>query len=670
MAAANWHPLTWMSHALDCQLFGLNAAAHHADSVLIHTANAVLLFLLLRWLTGLEWQSLMVAALFAIHPLNVESVAWVAERKNVLSTALFWAAIGAYAWYARNPRWKRYLVVVALFALGLMAKPMVITLPFVLLLLDYWPLGRTLGSPPLAFAAQPTAVSKLVLEKLPLLVLSAASAAVTLRAQRLGSAVQTLDRVPLFSRVENATVAYCLYLWKTLWPSKLAAFYPHSAADLLPWQWILASLILIFITVFAVGFRNRRYLLVGWLWFLGTLVPVIGLVQVGGASMADRYGYLPLVGIFVMVVWGVNDLQKANGWNSRLISGFAVCVLIALSVVTYRQIGYWDSEYDVWAHTLEVTKANSFAEDAIGSALTAPDVAMSEKNLEAFDSERKRTDEAHLHYQRALAIRKEMARDKPSAYLPDVAFTLINLGNLERNASNNKEASLDYEEAAGIHTTLIQQKQDSLPEDGAAAFANLGTLEANESRTDTALVHLSNALEIYRQLAKQNPAQYLPNVADMLNDLAVIERGAQRWSDAQRYYEELLPVRRQLAEQDRANVPSLAMTLNDLGILYGIENRSDEARQRYEESLKLYQQLSAQDPGTYKRFLAGTLNNLALLYSTEGRFQESRAFYGQALSIYQDLSRREPDTYAADVARIEARLNELDKKSLSRSAAR
>ncbi len=225
--AANWHPLTWLSHALDYQLFALNPAGHHFDSVLIHALNAVLLFLFLAWVTKRVGPSLLVAALFALHPLNVESVAWVAERKNVLSTFFFFLAIAAYARYAQKPDWRRYLLVAALFAAGLMAKPMVITLPFVLLLLDYWPLGRTAGSPPSVVGATQSTGSRLLLEKIPLLVLSAASAWITLIAQRTGHAVRTFEEFPLAIRIENALVAYGLYLWKMLWPAGLAAFYPH-----------------------------------------------------------------------------------------------------------------------------------------------------------------------------------------------------------------------------------------------------------------------------------------------------------------------------------------------------------------------------------------------------------------------------------------------------------
>ncbi len=310
--AANWHPLTWLSHALDYQLFALNPAGHHLDSVLIHAVNAVLLFLLLVWGTKRVGPSLLVAALFAVHPLNVESVAWVAERKNVLSTFFFLLAIGAYGWYARKPDWRRYLLVAALFAAGLMAKPMVITLPFVLLLLDYWPLQR-IAFRSSSFAVRQNAGAEisaekrtttkhlrfLLLEKVPLLFLSAASAWITLKAQRV--AERTFQELPLGVRIENAVVAYGSYLWKAIWPARLA-FYPHSVTALPAWQWILSALVLIGVTTLVIIFRRRGYLPVGWFWFLGTLVPVIGLVQVGEYAMADRYAYIPLIGIFVGIV--------------------------------------------------------------------------------------------------------------------------------------------------------------------------------------------------------------------------------------------------------------------------------------------------------------------------------------------------------------------------------
>jgi len=302
----NWHPLTWLSHALDYGLFHQNPTGHHFTSLLIHAANAVLLFLLLAFATRRSGPSLLVALLFALHPINVESVAWVAERKNVLSTFFFLGAIGAYGWYARKPHWQRYLAVATLFAAGLMSKPMVITFPFVLLLLDYWPLGRVEGNQ--ASSPGPTlSWTKLLVEKLPLLALSAASAVITMKAQQAGGAMRSTAQFSLGVRVENAVVAYATYLWKLIWPSHLAPLYPHPGDSLASWQVALSLLVLLAITSIVLAFRAKRYLLVGWLWFLGTLVPVIGLVQVGDQAMADRYAYVPLLGIFVMIAWGFAD---------------------------------------------------------------------------------------------------------------------------------------------------------------------------------------------------------------------------------------------------------------------------------------------------------------------------------------------------------------------------
>ncbi len=335
--AANWHPLTWLSHGLDCQLFALNPAGHHLHNVLLHALNAVLLFLLLAWMTKRTGPSLVVAALFAVHPLNVQSVAWVAERKNVLSTLFFLLVIGAYVRYVQKPDWRRYLPVTALFALGLMAKPMVITLPFVLLLLDYWPLGRMqlekTQSKETSMSGMPQmALSQLVLEKIPLLLLSAASAWITLKAQRVGHAVRNLEEFSFAIRLENAVVAYGLYLWKMLWPAKLAVLYPHRANTLSMWEVALSALVLVGMTALVVALRRKGYLPVGWFWFLGTLVPVLGLVQVGEAAMADRYAYLSLIGIFVIIAWTLDDWAEARkvGTVWRVIP--ALFVLAALSL--------------------------------------------------------------------------------------------------------------------------------------------------------------------------------------------------------------------------------------------------------------------------------------------------------------------------------------------------
>ncbi|MGD0514693.1 MAG: tetratricopeptide repeat protein [Terriglobales bacterium] len=389
-AQSNWHPLTWMSHALDCQLYGLNPAGHHLTSVFIHALNVVLLFLLLLRATGHWGRSLLVAALFALHPLNVESVAWIAERKNVLSTLFFLSALGAYGWYSAKPGVKRYLVVAAFFALGLAAKPMVITLPFVFLLMDFWPLQRVQGwgpatasraragkrkqatedeaiASPLGLPSRP--VSRLLIEKLPLFIFLFASAIITVIAQR-SSAIRSLSKIPMDERLENALYSYALYIWKAFWPTRLALFYPHPTDTLTGWQLGLAFLFLFSVTALVWNQRSvRPYLVTGWLWYLGTLVPVIGIVQVGDQAMADRYAYIPLIGIFVMVVWGIGDWADGRNVNVGLRWAASAAVLAAFSFLTWRQIGYWRSDYELWTHPLELTKVNYLAETNLASSL-------------------------------------------------------------------------------------------------------------------------------------------------------------------------------------------------------------------------------------------------------------------------------------------------------------
>jgi hypothetical protein len=384
----NWHPLTWLSHALDCQLYGLNPAGHHITNVLLHIFNVLLLFLLLTWGTAAPGRSFLVAALFALHPLNVESVAWVAERKNVLSTLFFLLAIGAYGWYAMKPNLRRYSLTAALFGLGLAAKPMVITLPFVLLLLDYWPLRRNqpvpprtrgrkkpqaqigvpVSSPALSFAPAPW--SRLVLEKVPLLLLSGGSAVITVVAQRSGGAVRSLEVFSLWVRLQNALYAYAMYVWKAFWPTRLAVLYPHPGPTLTALQLGLAAVSLVAISILVSKQRLAHpYLVTGWLWYLGTLVPVIGLIQVGQQAMADRYAYVPLIGIFVMLVWGVGDWADSKKISLPARASATAIVLAGLSILTWRQIGYWQDSDALWAHAAALTENNLFAEDNVGKSL-------------------------------------------------------------------------------------------------------------------------------------------------------------------------------------------------------------------------------------------------------------------------------------------------------------
>jgi len=662
--AANWHPLTWLSHALDYQLFALNPAGHHFDSVLIHALNAVLLFLLLAWVTKRVGPSLLVAALFAVHPLNVESVAWVAERKNVLSTLFFFLAIGAYAWYAQKPSWRRYLLEVALFAAGLMAKPMVVTLPFVLLLLDYWPLERTplneSRSGPGASKSVPQATySRLLLEKIPLLFLSAASAWITLIAQR--PAVRSFAELPFSIRIENAVVSYGMYLWKMIWPARLA-FYPHAASAPPVWRWTLSAVVMIVVTAFVIRFRRKRYLPVGWFWFLGTLIPVIGLVQVGEYAMADRYAYITLIGIFVMIAWGLADWADAKKGRAAWLVIPVLCALAALACATWRQIDFWESDYDLWSHTLEGAE-NPMTYNALGIALMHPDAEMTRQDLENFGTVQSRMDEARRHFERALQLRQQQTQQNPGAYLPDMARTLNNLGTLDRLQNRPEEARQHCERALEIYRQLVKQDVDVYVPYLAATLSNLGSLDRLQSRPEEARRHYQEALEINRRLAEQNPSKYLPNIALTLNELGFLDATQNRMDEARAHYEEALKIDRQLAEQSPAvYMHDLAMTLTDFGLLDAFQKRMDEAHARYEEALKIDRQLAEQDPAEYLPDTAMTLSNLGRADWLQNRIEESRAHYMEAATIYRKLAQGDPVRYTGNVARIEAVLKELDNK--------
>ena len=379
--AANWHPLTWLSHMLDVQLYGLHAGPHLITNLALHIGSAILLFGLLHQMTGALGRSAFVATLFSVHPLHVESVAWASERKDVLSTLFWMLTLWAYVGYTRQPGLRRYVVVVVLFGLGLMAKPMLVTLPFVLLLLDYWPLNRvSLGAGQNWW--------RLVREKLPLLLLAAASSIVTYLVQREGGAVRGLEALPLNLRLTNAAVSYVGYIAKMLWPVRLAAFYPFVRS--MPVWWAPGSILILAVVSLAVvkGARRYPYAGVGWLWYVGTLVPVIGLVQVGGQSMADRYTYVPYIGLFVILAWGLPDLL--SGWRYRRIAlpvaaAFAVaaCMLVARS-----QVQSWSNSIALWSHAIEVTNDNYRAHS----------------NLANFLSDRGEVAVAIGHYNEALRI--------------------------------------------------------------------------------------------------------------------------------------------------------------------------------------------------------------------------------------------------------------------------
>lgn len=479
---ANWHPLTWLSHALDCELFGVNPLGHHYVSLLLHAANVVLLFLLLQWLTGYTGRGLTVAALFAEHPINVESVAWIAERKNVLCMFFFLLTLLAYGRYARRPGVGRYFGVALLFAMALMSKPMAITLPFVLLLLDYWPVERWQsreegefrhGSCGSDFAVERRSVGWLIVEKLPLFAMSVASAVITLKAQRAAGAV-TVRYSPLV-HLKNALVSYVLYLGKAIWPLRLAALYPYPAGGWPAWTVALSALFLIVVTALVVKYRKRRYLLWGWFWYLGTMIPMIGLVQVGNQAMADRYAYLPFIGLFVMAVWGIAEVANRFAVK-KYVAAVAVAIVFAFSAVTYRQLAYWHDDFSLWSHTLAVTRRNFVAEDNFGNALIQagrydegiehfraaaeiePGDPVSEVNLGIYAQQHGDLTQAAARYQYALQLATDpQVRAAAYANLGGVYFTLHDYS----RARENFESALKLKSTSPfifLHMGLISQR--------------------------------------------------------------------------------------------------------------------------------------------------------------------------------------------------------------------
>lgn len=390
-----WMPLTWMSLQLDAQLAGLHPAGFHLTNVLLHIGNVLVLFGVLRMMTGSAWRSAAVAALFALHPIQVESVAWVSERKGLLCTFFWLLALWAYAWYVRRPRWTRYLLVVICFILGLMAKPMVVTLPCVLLLLDYWPLRRPAGDRGPGQPAGRYRFLTLVVEKLPLFALALGFSLVAVFAESQAGALTGLDSLPFDARLRNALWSYACYLQNAVWPEDLAVHYPHPLRSLSSAQVAAAFALLLGVTLSVLTVRRQApYLTVGWFWFLGTLVPVIGLIQVGAHAMADRYAYVPVIGLFLMAAWGLADLAeryRVPAWVVASAAAPPLCLCLALTVA---QVHWWQNSFTLWYHALRVTRNNHVAHDGLGSALWRAE----------------RYEEAAQQYLAALALKPKYAR--------------------------------------------------------------------------------------------------------------------------------------------------------------------------------------------------------------------------------------------------------------------
>jgi protein O-mannosyl-transferase len=583
--ASNWHPLTTISHMLDCQLYGLNAGGHHATNIILHTIAVLLLFRVLRQMTGAVWKSAIVAALFAIHPLHVESVAWVSERKDVLSAVFFMLTLYAYVGYVRAPSIGRYLIVAVMFAFGLMSKSMLVTTPVILLLLDYWPLERFRGP---AFANQPSSkaparqavVGSLLIEKIPLLVLSAGACVITFILQK--RATGAIPPLPLLWRMENAVASYLTYIWKTLWPTGLAVFYPHPSNTLPIWEVILAIGLLLAITVAAIVFRSKRpYLVTGWFWYLGMLVPVIGLVQVGEQGHADRYTYLPHIGLFLLAVWLGADVTAGRQSRSRLAVATAVVIIVALAWTAVIQASYWRNSETLWTHALAVTSDNDVAHN----------------NLGYLCAERGELDKAILHFATASRIRSGKL---DTHYDAGSAFVEMNLADALARKGQSDEAMIHYEEAIKLQPYYAE------------AYYNRGSVLFAKGRIDEAIADWEKTLQIQ------------PNDADAYTGLgnALLQKGSLK--EAIVHYEKALV----LAPEDphsRNNIAWVLATSSDVSI-------RDGAR-----AVDLAQEAVRLSGGRELRFL----RTLAAAYAESGRFSEARAAAQQALVIARMQGRTE-----------------------------
>ncbi len=583
---ANWHPLTWLSLMADCQFYGLDAGGHHLTNDLLHAATAVLLFLVLRRMTGGFWPSALVAAIFALHPLRVESVAWVTERKDVLSGLFFMLTLAAYVRYVRGPfSLGRYLLVAFVFALGLMAKQSLVTLPFVLLLLDYWPLRRftvdaySNPTPPLMPPLTPPHCNggdfvgnanflksslgqlplgwQLVLEKLPLFLLAAVSSIVAVWAA--SEVLMPTERLPLGWRIGNALISYVAYVGQFFYPHGLAPFYPRPGLDLPLWKIGGAFLILLGVTVAVCVWRRRYpYLFVGWLWYLGMLVPVIGLVQVGMGAMADRFTYLPQIGLCMALVWAAADL--CHGWRVRYPARAiaSASVLAVLMGCAWRQTSFWRDSETLWNHTLACTSRNGVAHNDLGNAL----------------ANQGRIDEAMAHYQQALEIK------------PDYVEALNNLGAAFARLGRMNEAITQHQKAVEIKPDYAQahynlgvafarldrigeaiahyQKAVEIKSDYVEAYYNLGNAFSRLDRFDEAIAQYQKALEIQ------------PDYVEAHNNLGYALAARGRIAEAMAHYQKALEIQ-----------PDYAEAYYNLGDVLAAQSRIDEAVAHYRHALDL-----------------------------------------------------------------------------------
>ena len=577
--ARNWHPLATLSHMLDCQLYGLKPGGHHATNVILHIITVLLLFRVLREMTGAVWKSAIVAALFAVHPLHVESVAWVSERKDVLSAMFFLLMLGAYVRYARAPSMTRYLLVAVLFAAGLMSKPMLVSVPAILLLLDYWPLRRfeqpssTTGKTKIVNSGnQPCTRQRLFLEKIPLFVLAGGSCVATFVLQK--RATGAIPPLPFLWRVENAFVSYMIYVWKTLWPTHLAVFYPHPNNTLPIWVVILAMMLLLAITVSAIVFRNKRpYVFTGWSWYLVMLMPVIGLIQVGEQGHADRYTYLPHIGLFLLAVWFAADVAAVRESRSRFATATAAVIILALASAAFIQASYWRNSETLWTHALDVTSDNDVAHN----------------NLGYLRVDQGELDKAIAHFEAALEIR---SRKLDPHYDVGSAFVQMNLADALARKGQPDEALVHYEEAIRLQPNY------------ANAYYNRGNVLFTKGRIDEAMADWEKTLQIQ------------PNDADAHTCIGNAFLRQSSPKEAIAHYEKAMA----LAPGDphsRNNIAWVLATSSDASIRDGVK------------AVELAQEAVQLSRGRDSKFI----RTLAAAYAESSRFPEAIAAAQQAITI-------------------------------------
>jgi tetratricopeptide (TPR) repeat protein len=515
-----WHPLTTITNMLDCQFFGLNPFWHHLVSLIFHIANALLLFWILAEMTGATWASAFVAAVFALHPIQVESVAWAAERKTVLG-GLFWLlTMLAYIWYTKRPRTGRYILLFLVYGLCIMTKPTVVTLPLALLLLDYWPLGRlNLGSHP---AGKTVPVGRLLIEKVPLLVLSAILGVATFIAQRSGGALATLENISLDYRISNMFISYINYIGKLIWPSRLAVLYPLLHANLIKSAAVVCTLLFVLISVLSIYIgRRRKYAAFGWLWYVGTLVPVIGLVQSGAQAMANRYMYIPMLGLLMIVAWAGKDLVASRPRLKVIMAVLAGVMLSSAIILTRMQVRLWQNDMTLFEHTLKVTRNNSIAENCYGYALV----------------EEGRLNEAVLHLNNALRINPAYTDARKN-----LANILLKQGKLNEAIACFNELIKRGKETAEVHYFLalalgMQKKYDEsikhltevLRQDPKFPDAHnkMGAALLATGRTDEAITYLNEALRI-----NADQVEAYINLGKAYSQLGKYERAIENWTKA------------------------------------------------------------------------------------------------------------------------------------------